>query len=74
MKSIRLNVFCLFASLVAVLTAAGCVRVKPYERGVLAHPTMVTGQVTGPGEDHMQSVQEGAIGGEGAGGGGCGCN
>jgi hypothetical protein len=58
------------------LTAAGCVRVKPYERELLAKP-MMTFQPD-PHEDildnHMIEAREGAVGGYGSAGGGCGCN
>jgi hypothetical protein len=60
--------------LVGSIALAGCTHVKAYERGKLAHPTMITGGFHGPGEEHMYSVQEGAAGGDTAGGGGCGCN
>jgi hypothetical protein len=51
-----------------------CADIKPYERGALAHPTMTTADPTRPGEAHARDVQEGAIGGGFAAGGGCGCN
>lgn len=54
--------------------AAGCARVAPYERGILAHPTMETSDLASPSEQHVRAVQEGAIGGGAAAGGGCGCN
>ncbi|HYF37130.1 MAG TPA: DUF4266 domain-containing protein [Prosthecobacter sp.] len=52
------------------------VRVKPYERGSLAHPLM------NPERDsllvtmmmHAYFSREGSFGGGGVGGGGCGCN
>jgi len=56
--------------------AAGCVRVKPYERELLAKPTMTF--QPDPHEDvldnHMLEAREGAAGGYGSAGGGCGCN
>jgi Domain of unknown function (DUF4266) len=55
-------------------TLAACVPVKAYERGKLAHPTMSTSPMGGPGEEHMHSIQEGSTGGDTGGGGGCGCN
>jgi Domain of unknown function (DUF4266) len=61
-------------SVVIMLLLAGCTHVKAYQRGKLAHPTMTTSGMSGPGEEHMYSVQEGATGGDTAGGGGCGCN
>jgi hypothetical protein len=60
--------------IVFVLAASACGRVAPYERARLAHPNMTTSDVAGPGEEHMRSVQEGAMGGESGAGGGCGCN
>ena len=53
---------------------AGCAHVPPYERERLAHPSMVTSDLTPSSEQHMRSIQEGAIGGGAAAGGGCGCN
>ena len=54
----------------------GCVRVKPYERELLAKPTMTF--QPDPHEDvldnHMLEAREGAAGGYGSAGGGCGCN
>jgi hypothetical protein len=64
----------IFISIVAMLTLSSCARVAPYERGKLAHPTMKVDDMTGPGEEHVRSVQEGATGGSFAAGGGCGCN
>jgi hypothetical protein len=63
--------------LVALAAAAtGCVRVKPYERELLAKPTMTF--QPDPHEDvldnHMLEAREGAAGGYGSAGGGCGCN
>ncbi len=55
-------------------TATGCATVQPYERAKLAHPTMSAADITGPGEEHLRAVQEGAIGGGMSGGSGCGCN
>lgn len=60
---------------VAFLTlAAGCVKVAPYQRGTLAHPTMTTDDVATGIDGHVRGVAEGASGGLGGGGGGCGCN
>jgi hypothetical protein len=55
---------------------AGCVRVKPYEREILSKRTMTF--QPDPYEDvldnHMIEAREGAVGGYGSAGGGCGCN
>jgi hypothetical protein len=64
-----------FASLLAILFASSsCTRVAAYDRGRLAHPTMITGDLVGPGESHVRAVQEGAVGGGFEVSGGCGCN
>jgi hypothetical protein len=61
--------------LLAVLSSsAACAHVTAYERGDLAHPTMTTSDIVSPSEEHARSVQEGAVGGGGSAGGGCGCN
>ena len=52
----------------------GCARVQPYQRGRLAHPTMLLGETAGPGEAHVYAIHEGAVGGGSAVEGGCGCN
>ncbi|MDB5215720.1 MAG: hypothetical protein JWO86_3647 [Myxococcaceae bacterium] len=60
---------------VALLSfAAGCVKVAPYERGMLAHPTMTAEEISIGLDGHVRAVSEGAAGGLGGGGGGCGCN
>ncbi|MBK8258315.1 MAG: DUF4266 domain-containing protein [Polyangiaceae bacterium] len=59
---------------IGLLAATGCGTVQPYERGKLAHPTMAAGDMTGFGESHLRAISEGAIGGSGGTGSGCGCN
>ena len=56
------------------LGTSGCASVAAYDRGKLAHPTMTSADLAGPGEEHMRAVQEGATGGGFEAGGGCGCN
>jgi hypothetical protein len=62
--------------LLLTVAAGGCVRVKPYERELLAKPIMTF--FPDPYEDvldqHMLEAREGASGGYGSAGGGCGCN
>lgn len=57
------------------LLGASCARVKPYQRETHAQRAM---QDPDPVEqkldDHVNEYREGAIGGTGVGGGGCGCN
>ena len=61
-----------------VALAAGslsaCHHVAAYERGHLAHPTMVSSDIAGVAESHVRSVQEGALGGGTGAESGCGCN
>ncbi len=61
---------------VASMSAAttGCTAVAPYERGKLAHPTMAAGGLSTMGEEHLHAISEGATGGSGGTGSGCGCN
>jgi hypothetical protein len=64
-----------FAALLWIVPhVPGCAHVPPYERERLAHPSMVTSDPARSSEQHMRSVQEGAIGGGATAGGGCGCN
>ena len=70
-----------FLLLLAVLAGtAGCSNfepwVKPYERDRLADPIMAldTDPVSSAYMQHVYEAREGARGGEGAAGGGCGCN
>lgn len=57
-----------------VVASTGCAAVAPYERGKLAHPTMSAGSLDTMGEDHLHAISEGATGGSGGTGSGCGCN
>lgn len=57
-----------------LFAGAGCAPVAPYERGKLAHPTMTAADMSGFGESHLRAITEGAVGGSGGTGSGCGCN
>jgi hypothetical protein len=70
MKSILM----MLAGLTLAITLGGCVKVAPYERGMLAHPTMTPEEIAIGLDGHVRAVSEGAAGGLGGGGGGCGCN
>jgi hypothetical protein len=54
----------------------GAVRVKPWERGLLADPTMDPNRDPLATEmiEHVYFSREAAAGGRGVGGAGCGCN
>jgi hypothetical protein len=56
------------------MVGAGCTHVPPFQRGRLAHPTMLLQETAGPGESHIYAIHEGATGGGAAVEGGCGCN
>lgn len=61
-------------AMIASLALTACVKVPPYQRGTLAHPSMTTEDLSTPIDGHVRGVSEGAAGGLNAGGGGCGCN
>jgi hypothetical protein len=58
----------------AMLAGVACTHVPPFQRGRLAHPTMLLQETAGPGESHVYAIHEGAAGGGAAVEGGCGCN
>lgn len=60
--------------LLSFIPSAACAHVPAYARGNLAAPSMTTRDMATPSEAHVRAVQEGAIGGGDANGGGCGCN
>lgn len=57
-----------------LLTGSACTHVPAYQRGVLAHPTMLLSSPAGVAEGHVYAIQEGASGGGSGAEGGCGCN
>jgi hypothetical protein len=63
---------------IAVVSMAGCGlgQVKPWERGLLAEDRMqlVPDVVENSLDEHIYFSKEAAFGGQGVGGGGCGCN
>lgn len=69
----RSILFALFFTL-AIVFGSGCASLKPYERGKLAHPTMLLGDQSRAGASHVYAIQEGAVGGDSGAKGGCGCN
>ena len=62
------------STLVLLAASTGCANLKPYERGKLAHPTMLLGDLSRAGPAHVYAIQEGAVGGDSGAKGGCGCN
>ena len=61
---------------VLVLPFANCANVSPIQRAYLSKPVMLTDRdpLAKAMTDHMYFSREAAYGGEGVGGGGCGCN
>jgi len=72
----RFLVFALGALLGGCATAPGLATVKPHQRELLADRIMsLDGDPQERAADqHMLSNREGAVGGSGTSGGGCGCN
>lgn len=66
-------------ALAALITLTGCGAlppVQPWEKGALAKPAMTFERdaLEAQFDEHIYSSKEGASGGAGVGGGGCGCN
>ena len=62
-------------AMLAVLSLSSCVRVAPHKRETHAKRSMQdVDPVESKLEEHVNEYREGAIGGSGVGGGGCGCN
>lgn len=59
-----------------ILLASGCAHVKPWERDLLAdkHMALVPSPLDNAMDNHIYFSKEAASGGQGLGGGGCGCN
>ncbi len=55
--------------------AAGCVTVRPSQRQILSRPEMdpAADAIEETFYSHVEAAREGAVGGHGAAGGGCGC-
>ena len=60
----------------AVVGCAGIGSVQPWEKGTLARPEMTFegDKLEAKFSEHIYASREGASGGSGVGGGGCGCN
>jgi hypothetical protein len=65
-----------FSASLGAAFASGCVKVAPYEREHLAKPSMDFARESREigFRSHVHESREGATGGYGAAGGGCGCN
>ncbi|HUQ53229.1 MAG TPA: DUF4266 domain-containing protein [Gammaproteobacteria bacterium] len=60
----------------ATTALAACAGVEPWDRDVLARPDMqiVSDPIEAATDDHIYFSKEASSGGQGFGGGGCGCN
>jgi hypothetical protein len=67
---------CLFCGGLILASSSGCVVVRAHQRGVLAKRAMTEDRDTGEARfaGHERGSREGAEGGAGQPGGGCGCN
>ena len=59
-----------------IMALAGCATVEPWDRDVLARPDMqiVSDPSEAAADEHIYFSKEASSGGQGFGGGGCGCN
>ncbi len=64
------------ATALAATTLTGCAGVQPWDRDVLARPDMqvVSDPIEAAVDEHIYFSKEASSGGQGFGGGGCGCN
>lgn len=64
----------IFVGLLFLLSA--CSTVQPWEKDLLAKPSMalVTSDIDNALDEHIYFSKEASMGGQGVGGGGCGCN
>jgi hypothetical protein len=64
------------AAVGVALLVGGCAAVEPWDRDVLARPDMqiVSDPIEAATDEHIYFSKEASSGGQGFGGGGCGCN
>lgn len=72
----RLLVQALLAALAATLSGCAAMKVEPWDRDLLAKKEMsfTPAPLESAIDDHVYFSKEGSTGGQGVGGGGCGCN
>jgi len=76
MKRIFQNVFAGTTLAALMAFGVGCATVEPYQKGNLSDYTMRSDrdELASVMNSHIQFSREASTGGEGVGGGGCGCN
>jgi len=59
-----------------LLLLSACTTVQPWEKDLLAKPSMslVPSEIDNALDEHIYFSKEASMGGQGVGGGGCGCN
>jgi len=74
----RMRLVARAAAVLALLALGACANIgpKPWERDLMAKPEMTldAAAIDAAIDDHVYFSKEGATGGRGFGGGGCGCN
>jgi hypothetical protein len=72
----RLSLCFILVTIVATSALSACARVRPYQRGTLSKRSMTADVDAGERRfgQHQTGSREGADGGTGEPGGGCGCN
>lgn len=68
----------MYKSILAIsfLMLSACTTVQPWEKDLLAKPSMalVPSEIDNALDEHIYFSKEASMGGQGVGGGGCGCN
>jgi len=61
---------------IPLMLLSACTTVQPWEKDLLAKPSMalVTSEIDNALDEHIYFSKEASMGGQGVGGGGCGCN
>jgi len=59
-----------------LISLSACTTVQPWEKDLLAKPSMslVPSEIDNALDEHIYFSKEASLGGQGVGGGGCGCN
>jgi len=62
--------------LLSLLLLSACTTVQPWDKDLLAKPSMalVPNEIDNALDEHIYFSKEASMGGQGVGGGGCGCN
>ncbi|MCW8933941.1 MAG: DUF4266 domain-containing protein [Gammaproteobacteria bacterium] len=62
--------------LLSFLLLSACTNVQPWDKDLLAKPSMalVPSEIDNALDEHIYFSKEASMGGQGVGGGGCGCN